>query len=86
MQLTRLVVPKGKVIPPHKAPGEIVVQCVEGRVTLRCHETLVKLGAGDMVHLGAGELHSLAALENASVLVTLVRPPAWSPPESTAVP
>ena len=32
MQVIRLVVPAGKEIPAHDAPGEITVQCVEGRV------------------------------------------------------
>jgi quercetin dioxygenase-like cupin family protein len=32
MQVIRLVVPAGKEIPAHDAPGEITVQCIEGRV------------------------------------------------------
>jgi quercetin dioxygenase-like cupin family protein len=32
LEVIRLVVPAGKDIPTHKAKGEIVVQCLEGRV------------------------------------------------------
>ena len=32
LELIRLVIPAGKDIPIHKAPGEITVQCLEGRV------------------------------------------------------
>ena len=32
VEIARLVVPAGKEIPEHKAKGEIVVQCLEGRV------------------------------------------------------
>lgn len=74
LRLVRLPVPAGKVIPPHRAPGEIVVQCVEGRVTLRCHETRFQLAAGDVLHLDAGAVHSLAGVEDASVLLTLLLP------------
>jgi hypothetical protein len=28
----RLVIPAGKEIPPHRAPGEITVHCIEGHV------------------------------------------------------
>ena len=32
LELIRLVIPAGKDIPIHKAPGEMTVQCLEGRV------------------------------------------------------
>ena len=32
LELIRLVLPAGKEIPTHKAPGELTVQCLEGRV------------------------------------------------------
>ena len=31
-EVVRLIVPKGKEIPPHRAPGELLVQCLQGRV------------------------------------------------------
>ncbi|HPU90541.1 MAG TPA: NTP transferase domain-containing protein, partial [Spirochaetota bacterium] len=32
LELIRLVLPVGKELPTHKVPGEITVQCLEGRV------------------------------------------------------
>jgi len=32
LEVVRLVLPKGKHIPEHRAPGEITVQCLEGVV------------------------------------------------------
>ena len=32
LEVIRLVLPAGKEIPPHTVPGEITVQCLEGRV------------------------------------------------------
>ena len=42
LEVIRLVMPAGKKIPTHQVPGEITVQCLEGKVTFvagdRSHE------------------------------------------------
>ena len=72
LELIRLVIPTGKVIPLHKAPGEITVQCLEGRVAFTAAGQTHELTAGQLLYLTAGEPHSLTGLEDASLLVTLV--------------
>ena len=47
LEVLRLVLPKGKEIPSHKAPGEITVQCIEGRVVFTCHGKSPELLPGD---------------------------------------
>ena len=59
LELIRLVVPAGKRLPTHRAPGEIVVQCLEGRVEFVAGATTTELAAGQMLYLIAGSLHSL---------------------------
>lgn len=71
LELIRLIVPAGKVIPLHKAPGEITVQCLEGRVGFTVGETTHELTAGHLLYLAAGEPHALKGIEDSSVLVTL---------------
>jgi quercetin dioxygenase-like cupin family protein len=72
-RVMRLVILTGKDVPPHKASGDLLVQCLEGRVVFTAQSRDQELRAGDMLHLPSGEEHSLKALEDASVLVTVIR-------------
>ena len=75
LEVLRLVLPKGKEVPSHKALGEITVQCIEGRVVFTCHGKSPELLPGDLLYLNASEPHSLAAREDSVLLVTLLLPP-----------
>lgn len=73
MEVIRLVLPAGKVLPEHKAPGEIMVHCLEGKLAFTALGQTHELTAGQMLYLEAGELHSVECLEAASFLLTVVR-------------
>ena len=72
LELIRLIIPQGKVIPFHKAPGEITVQCLEGRVEFIADGRTQELTAGQLLYLTVGEPHALKGLEDTSLLVTLL--------------
>lgn len=72
LEVIRLIIPAGKVIPLHKAPGEITVQCLEGRVEFIGHGQTQELTAGQRLFLTAGEPHAVTGVENSSLLVTLL--------------
>jgi len=72
MEAIRLVLPVGKTIAEHKAPGEITVQCLEGCVNFFVGEKSHELNAGDMLYLESGKPHALEAIKDSSVLVTIV--------------
>ena len=72
LEVLRLVLPGGKEIATHTAPGPITVQCLEGRVAFTALGEERELGAGRMLHLEAGEPHSLRGIEDASLLVTIL--------------
>lgn len=72
LEVLRLVIPAGKEIPSHKAPGEITVQCLEGRVVFTTETEIVELTAGQLLFLTAAEPHALKAIEDSSLLVTLL--------------
>lgn len=72
LELIRLVLPAGKDIPSHKAPGEITVQCLEGSVTFTTEAKTQELSAGQLLYLSAGEPHALKASQDSSLLVTLL--------------
>lgn len=72
LEVIRLVLPAGKHIPQHHAPGEITVHCLEGRVTFSIGARDHLLSAGDWLYLTAAEPHALTALEDSSLLVTML--------------
>ena len=72
--VVRMVVPAGKEIPTHTAKGELVVQCLEGKVAFTAGEKTHDLEAGHLLYLPAGEPHSLRGIEDGSLLLTVVLP------------
>lgn len=74
LDIIRLVVPAGKEIPTHQAKGELVVQCLEGKVTFAACGRTHDLEAGHLLYLPAGEPHSLRGVEDGSLLLTVLRP------------
>ena len=72
IEVVRLVMPAGKELPEHRAPGEITVHCLEGRISFTAQGTTVELEAGQMLYLAAAEPHSVKCVEDASFLLTLV--------------
>jgi quercetin dioxygenase-like cupin family protein len=74
VEVIRLVVPAGKEIEAHKAKGEIVVQCLEGRVAFTAFGKTQQLEAGNLLYLPTGEPHSVKGLEDASLLLTIPLP------------
>src|SRR5207248_11622994 len=72
VEVIRLVVPAGKEIPEHKAKGEVVVQCLEGRVAFTAYGKTQTLEAGHLLYLPTGEPHSVKGVEDASLLVTVL--------------
>ena len=73
LEVIRLVLPTGKEIAEHRAPGEIIVQCLEGIIEFTALGQSQQLTAGQMLYLDAGQPHAVKCLENASFLLTLVR-------------
>lgn len=71
LEVMRLVLLRGKSLPPHKVPGEITVQCIEGAIDVHAEERSHVLRAGQMLFLAPGVVHSVEALEDSSVLVTV---------------
>lgn len=75
VEVVRLVVAAGKEIAEHEVPGEITVQCVEGKIAFTAMGKTTELSAGEMLYLNAGEPHSLECTEDGSLLVTILLEP-----------
>lgn len=76
LELMRIVLAAGRSLPPHRVAGELTVHCIEGSVRLRADAGEQLLAAGDLVLLPGGDLHALEAVEDSSLLVTVVLVPA----------
>lgn len=74
VEVIRLVVPAGKAIDEHRAKGELIVHCLEGRVAFTACGKTQDLEAGKLLYLPKGEPHALRGIENASLLLTVVLP------------
>ncbi len=74
VEVIRLVVPAGKEIEEHKAKGEILVQCLEGKVAFTAYGKTENLEAGRLLYLPTGTPHSVNGVENASLLLTILLP------------
>ncbi|MES2978247.1 MAG: cupin domain-containing protein [Pseudomonadota bacterium] len=72
LQLMRVVLQQGEGMPPHHVEAEVVIECIEGRVTVTCPDRDCVLEAGQLVVLPPGEPHSFKGEENSSLLVTLL--------------
>jgi len=75
IEVVRLVMAAGKEITQHKAPGEITVHCLEGRIAFTALGKTQELMAGQLLYLGPGEPHSVKCLEDASFLLTILLHP-----------
>jgi quercetin dioxygenase-like cupin family protein len=74
VEVIRLVVPAGKEIEDHKAKGEIIVQCLEGKVAFTAFGKTQNLEAGKLLYLPTGEPHMVKGIEDASLLLTILLP------------
>lgn len=76
LEVMRLVLPAGKVFPPHKVDGEITLHCLEGELELSVltdgAEQRQRLRAGQLCYLEGGVTHAVTGISDASALVTIV--------------
>jgi quercetin dioxygenase-like cupin family protein len=72
LKVVRLVVPAGKDIPEHAAPGDITVHCLAGAVDFTADGRTTRLTPGRLMYLAEGVRHALRGVEDAIVLVTAV--------------
>lgn len=72
LELIRLTLPAGKVLPEHHVPGEITLLCLQGRVRIALHTGSQTLQAGQMLYLHGGQVHALYAQEDSLLLLTIL--------------
>jgi quercetin dioxygenase-like cupin family protein len=71
IEIFRMVLPAGKTVAPHRVPGAITIQCLEGEIEFEAHGRSNIMRAAHLVYLEPLAVHALKAIEDSSVLVTL---------------
>ena len=74
IEVIRLIVPRGKEIHTHKTRGEVIVQCLEGRISFTTRGVTHELEGGRLLYLEREQDHSLSGIDDSSILVTIVFP------------
>lgn len=76
LEVIRLAVARGKEIPEHRAPGQLLLQCLAGKVAIAYGEHSCELTPGQLLYLPKREPHSVSGLEDSWLLLTLILPDA----------
>jgi quercetin dioxygenase-like cupin family protein len=71
LEIIRVVLKAGKTMAPHSVPGTVTIQCIEGHVQV-AHERVSELRPQQVLLIDGGRTHSLRALEDSSLLLTIV--------------
>jgi quercetin dioxygenase-like cupin family protein len=72
LEVIRIVLLAGSGLPPHRVPGEITVHCLEGKVEFQVDGFTREMTAGSLLFAAGNSEHSAHALENSSLLVTIL--------------
>jgi quercetin dioxygenase-like cupin family protein len=70
----RMVIPKGHEMSRYQVDGAITIYCIDGRVAFTAGDKIHDMKAGYWLFLLGNEAHSLAGIEDASVLLTVMFP------------
>jgi len=72
LQISRLVLPAGHHLKPHRVHQQLVIQCLEGQLVFEAMGRRLTLNPGDLCHIPPEETHAVHAIENSSALLTLI--------------
>jgi len=72
MEVIRIILRAGDRHLQQAFQGELTVQCLEGAVVLHAMGKTLSMKAWDFLYLASGESYSVDAVEDASLLVTMM--------------
>ena len=74
MEVVQFAIPAGRQLPTHEAQGELVLHCLEGRISVTAHRETYELHAKQLLYLLVEEPFSMQAIEASTLLVTMLKP------------
>jgi quercetin dioxygenase-like cupin family protein len=72
LEVFRLVLLAGRFLPGHDHRRPVTIQCIEGQIDLVTDNQTLPMHAGSLVYLAGGTPHELRAVEDSSLLITLL--------------
>lgn len=72
MEIIQFIVPAQQGIPIYEAQGEVILHCLEGRVSVAALGEEHDLKSGQLLYLSKNEPFSIHGIEDASLLATIV--------------
>ena len=72
LEVSRMVLLAGRDVPEHQVAGETTVQCLEGSVELVVAGIARPMRTGELICVARGETRSLRAMEDSSILITML--------------
>jgi quercetin dioxygenase-like cupin family protein len=72
VKIVHLVIPTGMTVSRYEAQGEIILHCLEGRVSLAALGKTQELKAGQLSYFCIDELVSIQGIEHASLVATII--------------
>jgi quercetin dioxygenase-like cupin family protein len=73
LQLARIILKAGQEMPSHSLAATVIIQVIGGAVTLQTGTSRQSVNEGQLVYLAPDETHSITALDDAVVLLTILR-------------
>lgn len=73
IEVMRLVLRAGRSVSEHRVDGPMTIHCLEGDLEVFAHNEAKRLGPQQLMYLAGNVSHTLHALTDTSVLVTVVR-------------
>ena len=72
VEIVQLQIPAGSSLPTYEAAGEIILHCIEGRISPAALETSCEMQGGELLYLTLNETFSIQGIEDATVLATII--------------
>lgn len=72
MEVIRMILPKEKDVTEHSVDGQISVQCLEGKTEFYVEDEKHVLTSGDWLYLSRNQPHSIKAIRDSILLVTIL--------------
>ena len=74
LRITLVALTPGTALQPHQVAGPVSIQTIRGTLRITTDARDVDLPAGDLVTLGPGVAHTVQALDDCAMLITVTMP------------
>jgi quercetin dioxygenase-like cupin family protein len=73
VSLTLFAFEKGGFLKEHRAEGEVIIHAIAGKLAVTVANEELTLGPGELLSLAPGLVHSVRAIDESEMLLTVAR-------------